>query len=749
MPQPSPLDELRRLQAVTSGLRSQLAALEGELARLKARLDQSREPSASPYITPPPVISVSMLPQSPVAAEVGAAAPSTRAPDFRGLIAPKIEEQVKKSADTNLEARIGGTWFNRVGAIILLLGIAFFVKYSFDQGWLSPSVRVFMGAMLGAALIVAGEVALLRELRNFAVGLLGAGIAVLFVSAFAAHAFYALIALKTAFALLCVVTALSTIIAVNGRVLAIAILALIGGFLTPVLLSTGQNQQTALLTYLTVLDAGFLVVGFLRGWWILRVLSWVCTAGLFFGWYTNYFEPAALDPTLAWIAIFYILFQIASVLAARHTSEQPEGIAFFIHLQNAALFASVYLLADATHHKWMALFCLIVAGLQAISALLIRHKTESKSVQTALWMDAATLVAIAIPIQFDGYVVALAWAAQACVYAWFCRTVPAKWLRAKMVILFLLALADLVMFGLNDDALTRTLASAWLWHLNWIIIDFVAVGLAAHLAAVTIMYRREKSNDEQALGAALIIIGTIAILGIFAQQYDRYLATLCWMVVAGVWLIVGMRIASARVMPIALMFLIVIKYIATDLLQAATGSPPYWQELSGVVFNRAVIIGLSIALAAMIVRSFALPLPGLVASDKTNSQASVPLLLLCPIVLLAAGTFEICRVFTFEPLRERFADPMRAMQLSLSVYWGVAAMVMLLIGFARKIGPLRYMAIGLFAITVLKVLLVDIASLRTIYRIISFTALGLLLLAASYLYQKRTLRSRQAGVEES
>ena len=164
------------------------------------------------------------------------------------------------------------------------------------------------GGAVGLLLIGIGEYSLRTGKRPFAVGLLGAGVVVLYFSAFAAYSFYHLISTQTAFALLSGVTVVSSLIAVHARMLPIAIMGLVGGFWTPIALSTGVNQQVALMTYLLILDAGFLVVGSIRRWDVLRLLCWVGSAILFAGWLEKFYTAVALHPTLWFLLAFYMIF---------------------------------------------------------------------------------------------------------------------------------------------------------------------------------------------------------------------------------------------------------------------------------------------------------------------------------------------------------------------------------------------------------------------------------------------------------
>lgn len=288
--------ELTKLREQANRLQSELFELRQHIGHLQRRAAREHTPAASPPPAAHPLA-------APSDREVLCSDPPAPLPE---AAAPFGDQPTAHDAGA-FELVIGARWLNRVGAVIVLLAVAFFVKYSFDQGWLSPAVRCLLGGALGFVLIASGEYSLFRKLQHFAVGLLGAGMASLYLSVFAAQSFYALLSTEAAFALYCLITALSTVIAVHGRMQAIAVLAVLGGLLTPVALSTGRDAQVALMTYLLLLDVAFLVAASIRRWDVIRLLCWVGTALLFAGWFSRFYQSEAFLRTFGFLLAFYLL----------------------------------------------------------------------------------------------------------------------------------------------------------------------------------------------------------------------------------------------------------------------------------------------------------------------------------------------------------------------------------------------------------------------------------------------------------
>jgi uncharacterized membrane protein len=786
-----------------------------------------------------------------------------------------------------MEVAIGKTWLNRIGALILLLGVGFFVKYSFDQGWISPTLRIIIGFGCGFALVVAGEYFLYREMNNFAVGLLGAGTAVLYFASFAGHYFYHLYSTNAAFGALSGVTMLSTVLAVQGNMQAIAILSLIGGFWTPYALSTGQNQQLALSVYLLLLDAGLLISGVIRRWNVLRVLAWAGTAIMYVGWYQEYYTAASLYPTLGFIAVYYLLFFSEQQISARRANvDGLRVITWMTSISNAVFFGAVYYIAKEQLHSWMGAFAVMLAALQLLSARFLRPFTrENEVLREALLISGLAILAFAAPLQFDHYWVPAAWGAQAVISLWFCRGHTRPWLRLKAVAILIVALLHVIVFDQFDATLTKDFVQAGYWHLNWLIVLAGGLALAAYLGAVCLSVGRDVPSSDRQLIAGLVVYGSLVLMGTSCAQYERYMATWHWLGLAAAWYLIARRFPRTSAVSVFLIIAIFGKFILYDTIAAVTDND--WERLHGIVLNRMFLTGVLVSVMAGVasplvrrmlddlgpasslyrflngesfagvlvvacliaigwtatfelvrmfrfeptwrsyftnpsqaesvfvtglwaiyglilwsiyqlrnrtVASFAFILTGLVlvkfvivdtgfeatsgdwkhfrgiCSNRafivgvlTIALTSVcyglvrqavlrrrapwdkPLFQLQWLIALVLlidwlPTFEIMRSFKFEPIRGGFRDPDLAMHVALSIAWGLMAIIQLSIGFARLVSVLRYMAIGLFGLTIAKVFLVDLAHLEMVYRIISFIGLGLLLLGASLLYQKLSPR---------
>lgn len=735
----TPLDnELIELKRISRELKIELAVLDERIGKLErpqhaavAEFDAAAEFMIPGTVPKPPTAEVSGVKEPAV--------PHAMAPD-----------SPKRSKSHDIEILIGQTWLNRVGAFILFLAFAFFIKYAFDRGWLSPSTRVIIAGTGGLVLVGAGQFCLHRAMRAIAGGFIGCGIGVLYLAAYGAYNFYHLVDDFPAFVLYTGVTVLSIAVSVRGRLLSIAILAVIGGFGTPIALSTGADAQVALLTYVLALDVGFLVCAHLRGWDALRTLSWLGTIGLFGGWFVEFYAEPAVWRTAGFILTFYVLFHAEALACVRRgATSRPREIGHLVHFNNAVFFVSSFFLLRNEIPQWLGLLTITAAALQWFCAwrVLSSDAPIVLPARMSLWLDGATMLALAAPIQFDRYLVSVSWAVQAAVTFWFCRSVDRPWLRAKGAAVLLAAIVHLLLIDRFDEQLGRTLWSVGHWTLAWITPCFVFVGACAYFGGAALTIHRQAPPRDRSMSALLFILGSALMLGIFADQWERYLATWWWLGLAGAWLIVARRVPQAVALAMAIALATGVKFVVSDTLGAVTTGT--WSDIEGIVLNRAVLTGCLVAIMLVFVRvAIQRHAPDPVDGFDLSSLPTV-LALVATIAIIWVGTFEVLRVFQFEAFRHRFTDAGLAMHVALSLFWSVSAIVLVILGFARRVAVLRHVALGLFGLTVAKVLIFDLAQLDTIYRIVSFVILGVLLLLASLLYQRLSSGAMNATEDRS
>ena len=229
----------------------------------------------------------------------------------------------------SLESRIGSQWFNRVGILAVLIGMAWFLKFAIDNHWIGPLGRVLIGLVAGAALIAWSERFRGKGYVAFSYSLKAVGSGVLYLSLWAAFQLYHLIPSGAAFAAMIVVTAFNGFMAWVQDAELLALYAIVGGLSTPLLLSTGENHQVALFSYLLLIDLAVLILVVLRPWSRLLFGSFTGTVLFYFGWSTEFYSDAQALRTALFLTCFFLIFAFAPRLVQPKLVDEvapPAGI---------------------------------------------------------------------------------------------------------------------------------------------------------------------------------------------------------------------------------------------------------------------------------------------------------------------------------------------------------------------------------------------------------------------------------------
>lgn len=306
-----------RLWSRLTGVERRLEKLSDEMAALRpagdARLPISASPVAAPPVAEPPSARFSSPPPSSQRRAQDPAPEPVPPPSPPEPAAARSRPFVQR-----LEEQLGSHLPVWIGAIALALAGAFLVKLSFDRGWLGPSVRIALGIAFGIGLLGSGE-ALRRRSAQVAAGLSASGIAVLFVSFYASVNLYHLIPAPVGLLLLALTTAAAVGLSLRHGLL-MAVIGLIGGFLTPQLVSLGAPDPRVLFLYLLLLQAGLLWVARKRGWWQLTATAFL--AGL--AWVALWLTGTAAAGSVPWLGAF-VLGSVVLPVGATFLAPRGEG----------------------------------------------------------------------------------------------------------------------------------------------------------------------------------------------------------------------------------------------------------------------------------------------------------------------------------------------------------------------------------------------------------------------------------------
>ncbi len=234
---------------------------------------------------------------------------------------PQTNTVIEQVFDAAKNWLLGGNTIVRVGLVILFIGLSFLARYAAAAGILPVELRLAVIGAVGIALLAFGF-----KKRNakpgFALGMQGAGVAVMYLTVFAAFKLYGMLPALLAFAFMIIVCALSCALALLQNSRALAIAAFAGGFAVPILLSTGQGSHVGLFSYYTVLNLAIMFIAYKKSWRFLNVMGFVATFGVALAWGALKFVPEQYATAQPFLIGFLLIYVITAVLYARNTPTQ-------------------------------------------------------------------------------------------------------------------------------------------------------------------------------------------------------------------------------------------------------------------------------------------------------------------------------------------------------------------------------------------------------------------------------------------
>jgi hypothetical protein len=284
----------------------------------------------------------------------------------------------------NWEQFMGVKGFAWAGGFALFLGVAFFIKYSFDNNLVPPELRVAAGFLTGLGLLAGGVRLARKNFPALAHTLCATGVVILYAVTFACRSVYhfEFFGPVPTFMLMVLITLTAFLVAVRLEALVVAILGLLGGFLTPVLLATGQDNPLGLFGYIAVLDAGLLVIALHRRWHFLAALAALGTAILQMGWAGDffvgekYFAGDKIFTALGVLLGFHALFLAANGRAKRRDQVNAWFSGASLGLAAVALAFTAWFLDFPTlaQRPWLIFSFVFLVDLGAVTLIRLDRK---------------------------------------------------------------------------------------------------------------------------------------------------------------------------------------------------------------------------------------------------------------------------------------------------------------------------------------------------------------------------------------
>lgn len=718
---------------------TKISSLEEQLRRLGPKEPVSPSPPVLWPKIPPPAPSAETRPVEPAIVLPSVAAPTAD-------VAEQMKNQVA-ARRLSLELFLGTYGLAIAGSIAVLVGVIIGLKYLYDMKLITPQWRTIIVAGSGLVALAIGQFTRRRGYDITATALAALGFAMLYAADFAAFGLYHIIGTKLAFGLAIAITAAGMLYAVRLNEIIVAFISLLGGFLSPVLLSTGENRPNTLFGYITILIGGAMACAAVRKWRSVSRLSFVGMALLYIGWFHEWYKPAMygdaipdqLPVAIVWLCVFAAIYLIMPVLYELLKREAAHKGDVLLIAANA-FFCYVYLhqILFSHHRPYLALavVCLGAAHLVLMGIVHNRcpHDTALKS---ALLVLGLFFVSIAIPLYLKMYAAALAWSGEGMVLTLIAIRYRSGIVQLASFAAFALAIASVAKHApLHHGEFTLILNNAFG---SWC---FVAAALyIAHLLYRCTTSLKVAADDAAYLPQAMFCMSLTVLFAAAMMEWYGHTEYNLISIAHEKWFAKGAVIICSAF--VVLFLLPVFRPKGTLPVVAATALvvgvsvatlamfPDFYEGKFTIFANAPFAVGLA-PLVALTIGAVLLYRSG--AFVPAVQQAARGYGLAIVVFLWLLLTEEMYLYWNY-PGRVSFRAGIDLGQMWISIMWAIYAAAVIGVGLWRKIITLRYIGLCFFTIVLIKVFVFDMSTLEKVYRIAGFIVLGLVLIGVSYLYQ--------------
>jgi len=749
------LDKVNHLNRRVTQLEDDLQAVK------KGEVPPSPIPAAAPRPPQASIITPAQNPPQPVAPANFQKPQAPIAETIKSDKAQSVETQAtaephreQPRTQKEWEQLIGGRLLNRIGALALIIGVGFFLKYAFDNNWISEWMRVLIGIALGLGTLALAARTHKKGFQIFSQGLIGAGIAILYLSVYASHNFYHLLPQAAAIIAMSAVTAIAFYMAIRYSALAIAFLGWGGGFLTPFLMSTGEANVYGLFSYLALLNLGVLVIVYYRPLFsILAPLSLLANFANFLFWRGDHFQTDKLSYVVGFLAIIWAMYVFQDVVCHFRKIANNRSRHFSAVLNIGLLYWGLSTVIETRHS--MAIYSAIIFLAYLGVYLAIYKQIINEKITEGIYLLASIIMlSAAIALEFRNFNIVIGWSIEAiiliaCGLIWKRRIVT----QAGLV---MLTAAGIRLFTIPRTFVYEPIESFRL------ILNVRALALAIYavvLGAGAFLMSKFKSDENDIAsemmraGCAIMVFGLLTLetldyfRNLMLRNHDPLANSITNfhrnMILPSLWIILSLPLlwfgmvrksTSVAVVSIGLSLIAIVFLVGAG----ADYSP---------IENYAFILNLRV-LAVLIMLSVIYIQGRIFSINKEAYPWASQILNVSRIALVLLGLFlltteawdiferSIAAVGSSNYDDSNLSRLRDLQQLTLSGVWLMYSVIMMIFGLWRRRRSVRIVSICLFGISILKIFTYDLSFLDTLYRIFSFIGLGIILLAVSYAYQR-------------
>ena len=758
----------------------EIKQLENELAELKRQSNFSSVSATNTVKTPAekpterpvekPIERPTETPAEKTTETPVITAPSTPKPQFS---LPTINRPKQPS---DLEKIIGESWINKIGILIVIIGVAIGAKYSIENELISPLTRIILGYLVGIGLLGFG-IKLKPKFEGYSAVLVSGSISIFYFITYFAYSFYNLIPQILAFVMMLIFTVFTVFAAIKYNRVVIAHIGLIGAYAVPFLLSSGSGRVDILFSYMLIINLGILFISIKRDWKTLHYSAFFFTWLIYGSWFADKSFYSSLQGYealgIGFATAFFLIFYGVSLFNNIISKEKLDKINIILILLNSFIyfgFGYGIFNSNTKLDTYLGLFTLFNAVIHFVVLFFIKSKklADSTLFYSTLGM-VFTFITIAIPIQLDGSWVTLLWIAQGTILFWIGKTknIPI-YEKISLPILglsFLSLLEDWSFYRYANNGDIQAF-----WNINFLtgILAILGYGFVVYLS------RKHAETEENQkfspfnaiksfyLPALLILTAYLTFRNEIACYFNYWLENSSLKgkeiseideyslynydinVFKNIYLLAyslvffgGMALLNFHKFKNKVLGISAIVIGLLTLLSAQTFGLEELGELRYAYINGGSNEYFDVNCNYILVRyllwgSVAFALWAIFKNTKSiieNIKFHIFLEMVIHISILNFLSNELVTWMDIAGYQDIF-------KLGLSILWSVYSLLLVSLGIYKKKKYLRISALVLFGVTLAKLFLYDISNLSTISKTVVLIVLGLLLLIISFLYNK-------------
>ncbi|MEN8122893.1 MAG: DUF2339 domain-containing protein [Bacteroidota bacterium] len=676
--------------------------------------------------------------------------------DYRKREKIFVKPPVKKKR-TDFEKFIGENLMNKIGILILVIAIGLGIKYAIGEGWINPAGRIAIGLLTGGILIGIAH-KLRKNYTAFSSVLAGGGIAVLYSMIALGFQLYELFSQTQAFLIMVVITGAAVALSLAYDKKELAVLAILGGFASPILVSTGAGNYKILFTYIMILDIGMLVLAYYKNWKLVNIVSFIATVLLFGIWMAETYDDKGTLPyegALIFATGFYIVFFLMNIINNLKENEKFTAFDFIILIINTFLYYAVgmYLIGEIAE-GYRGLFTVSLAILNfAFAYPLYKRSQIDRNLVFLLIGLVLTFVSLAAPVQLDGNYITMFWAIESVLLLWISQKSGIRLMKIASFLVILLMIVSLIIDweqiylypGIDAQPLTIILNRGFITSI---------VSIAALVFNMNLLKRDDdiqfmKNLPANTFGTIVTIFVIISLyIALFLeigyqvdQYYDYYRLTGVALAFYTYLYIFGILLwANAKLL----------KYVFEGITIIALLSLFVYAFGVGLEYNKVVDsylydnVGNSFSLIHFVTAFLALAIAFFswdnIRKMSKNNKAFINIVLWINIILsvvILSNEMEYIGLLASKPgIEDTYGFVKSVHRIGWPIMWGVFAFVLMVLGMKKNMKMLRIISMSLFFFTLLKLFAFDVWDMSEGGRIAAFISLGVLLLVISFLYQK-------------